>query len=108
MLTREQFVKLAEAVVEHDNYAEDLRKCIIKTAKKHGQDVDFLGLPMQFVTLEDAIVDILGSDFSYWMFDCNQSFEKFNNRITFKDGSHPDVSSFDDLYDFAVEEGSLK
>lgn len=108
MITKEQFVKLAEAIVDHQDYELDLSKSIFETAKKHGQPTDFLGLPMMCERLENAVLSMLGEDFDYWLFECERNFKKFSNNITFKDGSHPRVKNLGDLYDFAVEQGSIE
>lgn len=108
MITKKQFVKLAEAFISQVEYEEEVSKMILETAKKHGKDADFLGLTCDSSWLLDALLDIMGEDFAYYHYDCNKSFEQFNKNITMADGSHPDVHSLEDLYDFAVKEGSIE
>lgn len=108
MITKTQFVKLAEAFMAQVDYEEEVRKMILETAKKHRRDADFLGLTCDSSWLLDALLDVLGDDFCYYYYDCSKSFEQFNKKITMVDGSHPDVHSLEDLYDFAVKEGSLE
>lgn len=108
MITKKQFVKLAEAFISQVEYEEEVSDMIRKMAKKHGKDADFLGLTCDSSWLLDALLDIMGEDFAYYHYDCNKSFEQFNKKITMADGSHPDVHSLEDLYDFAVKEGSLE
>ena len=108
MITNKQFVKLAEAFIAQVEYEEEVSKMILKTAKKHGKQTDFLGLTYDSSGLLDALSDVLGYDFCYYYYDCSKSFEQFNKKITMTDGSHPDIHSLEDLYDFAVKEGSLE
>ena len=108
MITKKQFVKLAEALISQVEYEEELSDTVHAVAKKYRRGTDFLGLPSDSEVLMGAVLNILGDDFSYYHFDCNKSFEQFNEKITMADGSHPDVHSLEDLYDFAVKEGSLE
>lgn len=108
MITKKQFVKLVEAFISQSDYEEEVSKMILETAKKYGKDADFLGLTCDSSWLLDALLDIMGGDFAYYYYDCNKSFEQFNKNVTMADGGHPDVHSLEDLYDFAVKEGSLE
>jgi hypothetical protein len=108
MITKKQFVKLAEAFISQVEYEDELSDTVQAVAKKYRRGIDFLGLPSDSEVLLDAVLNILGDDFSYYHFDCNKSFEQFNKNITMADGSHPNVHSLEDLYDFAVKEGSIE
>ena len=108
MITKEQFKKLAKAYIKQEKYEDEITNAIYQVAKENEQETDFLGLPCRSGYLLEAILDILGDDFCYYHYDCENSFTKFSKNITYKDGSHPNVKTLDDLYDFAVEEGSIK
>ena len=106
-MNKETFVKLAEGYIRQENYEDEFRDLVYSTADKHGQEKDFLGLPLGTSRIMNPVLDILGDDFSYFHYDCRGSFEKFNNNIKLADGSHPNVHSLEDLYDFAKEQGSI-
>lgn len=108
MISKEQFVKLADAYMRQDKYESELESAIFKVARDNEHPVDFLGLPYQSHLVSKAVLDVLGDDFGYYYFYCGGSFKQFNKNIQFKDTSHPDVKNLDDLYDFAVKEGSIK
>lgn len=108
MITQKQFVKLAGAYIQQDKYEFDVLDTIRSVAEKHKQETDFLGLPYRCGFFMEAVLDILGDDFSYYHYECEDDFEEFNSRITLKDGSHPSVHSLEDLYNFGVKEGSIK
>lgn len=108
MISKSDFIKLAEAYRRQEAYTTELLDKIEATAKKYGQATDFVGLPFDNDNLTDAVLDILGDDFSYFNYDCGGDFNAFNKRITMPDGSHPMVECLGDLYDFSVREGSIK
>ena len=108
MITKKQFVKLAEAFMSQVEYEEEVSQMISKMAKKHKRDSVFLGLTCDSSWLLDALLDVLGEDFCYYYYDCRKSFGKFNKNITLADGSHPNIHSLEDLYDFVVKEGSIE
>lgn len=108
MISKTHFVKLAEAYKNQWEYENKVDRYVRKTAKQFGNDADFLGLSTNCTKLMDAVLDVLGVDFAYYCFDCNGDFAKFSRNITFKDGTHPEVRNLEDLYDFAVNEGSIK
>lgn len=107
MIKKEQFVKLAQACLNQDNYEHELRDKIESIAEKYKQDTDFLGLPMLCDELISAVIDVLGEDFSYLLYDCQGDFDEFNKNTTNNDGSHPDIHSLEELYDYVVLEGSV-
>lgn len=108
MISKSSFIKLAKAYRKQEAYTTELLDKIEATAKKYGQATDFVGLPFDNDNLTDAVLDILGDDFSYFNYDCRGDFNAFNKKITMSDGSHPMVECLGDLYDFSVREGSLK
>lgn len=100
-MTKEQWVRLAEAYMAENGYWEDLLDAKKRLAKKHGIDQDFIGLDSGYGPLLDTVASILGDDFCYFYYDCSASYSKFNKGVTLQDGSHPDVYSLEDLYYFA-------
>lgn len=107
-MNKENFVKLAKGYIRQEKYEDEFRDLVLSTAGKYDQEKDFLGLPLGTGAIMNPVLDILGDDFSYFHYDCGDDFEKFSNNIKLADGSHPDVHSLEDLYDFAKEQGSIK
>lgn len=102
-MTKTDWLKIADAYIAEAGYWHELYELKIKTAKKHGLGTDFVGNDYFDGPLTTAIENLLGEDFCYWYYDCGQSFEVFNKRVTFSDGSHPNVHSLEELYEFAQE-----
>ncbi len=100
--TKEVFVLLAEAYKKDMDYLNDLDNTIRNKANEYDIETDFLGLPYFGGHLGHEVLDLLGDDFSYWYYECECDFEKFNKNIEFPDGSHPKVYSLGDLFDFSV------
>lgn len=98
-MNKETFVKLATAYMAQENYEDEYRDTIYKLAEKYHQERDFLGLPFGTNPIMDTVLTLLGEEFSYFCYDCEGSFDEYNKRITYKDGSHPNVHSFEELYD---------
>lgn len=107
-MNKETFIALAKAYMRQERYEDEYFKALKDIAKKHKQEIDFLGLPMGSSLIMRPVADALGDDFSYFWYDCRGSFEKFNKGVVLADGSHPNVKSLEDLYDFAKEQGSIK
>lgn len=107
-MNKETFVKLAEGYLAQEKYEEELQDVIRSSAVSHGQEIDFLGLPVGTNLIMSPVIDVLGEDFSYFCYDCNRDFNKFNKGITLKDGTHPNIRSLSGLYKFAKEQGSIK
>lgn len=95
------FLALAEAYVKDYSYLDELDNMQRELADKYTIEKDFLGLPYFGGNLFTAVSNLLGDDFSYWYYDCEQSFDKFNKNVTFKDGTHPDIHSLSDLWAFS-------
>lgn len=104
MISKEQYVVLAKAFIQQEKYDDELMGTIKLTAKKYGQGSDFLGLCCGDGIIMRAVLDLLGDDFSYYLYECNGNFAKFNEGTCLSDGNHPNVQSLEDLYDFTMEE----
>lgn len=104
MISKEQYVHLAEAYIQQEKYEDELRNTIKLTAKKYGQRGDFLGLCSGDGIIMEAVLDLLGDDFSYYFYECDGDFAKFNDGVCSMEGKHPNVHSLEDLYDFTMEE----
>lgn len=102
-MRKTDWLKLADAYIAEAGYWHDLYELKIKTAKKHGIGTDFVGNDYFDGPLTTATEDLLGDDFCYWCYDCDQSFDAFNKGITLADGTHPNVHSLKELYEFAQE-----
>mgnify|MGYP003308376654 CR=1 FL=1 len=103
-MTKADWLKLADAYIAEAGYWHELHKAKIRIAEAHSIDTDFIGTDYFSGPMLSAVENLLGDDFCYWCYDCDQSFEAFNKRVTFADGSHPNVRSLEELYEFAQEE----
>ena len=103
-LTKEQFVKLGEAYLKDSNYLNKIDSFMFNTAREYGIETDFLGESYsQGSNLFRAVYDILQDKddwFGYFICECEQDWDKFNTNIELKDGTHPNVHSLEELYDF--------
>ena len=61
----------------------------------------FVGFPNASDLIMDVVLDLLGEDFSYYFYDCNQSLDMFNRNTTIADGTHPTVKDFGELWEFS-------
>lgn len=102
------FVTLAEAYIKDYGYLNELDNTTRALADKYNVEKDFLGIPYFGGNLFSVVSDLLGDDFSYWHYDCEQNFEEFNKRITFPDGTHPTVHSLNDLWAFSAVEAEVQ
>lgn len=99
-MTKTEWLKLADAYVKEANYWYSLYSAKMKIAKKCGIGPDFLGTDYFDGPMTSVAEELLGGDFCHWCFDCNQNFKKFNEGVSLEDGSHPNVKSLGDIYDF--------
>lgn len=104
----EIFIALAKAYINDVTYLDELYDMTHNTAQKYNIETDFLGLTYFSGKMGETILDLLGDDFSYWYYECEQSFEEFNKRITFADGTHPTVYSLNDLWAFSAVEAEVQ
>jgi len=103
-MTKSEWLKLTKAYIAEAGYWYELHKTKIRIAKAHSIDTEFIGTDYFSGPMSSAVEGLLGEDFCYWYYDCDQSFEEFNKRVTFADGSHPNVHSLEELYEFAQED----
>lgn len=99
-LDKETYIKLAEAYCKQSEYENKLRECVNDITKKYATSLSFIGLPFNSDLIMWAVSDLLGVNFSYFLYGCNGDFEKFNNNITLSDGSHPNVQDFGNMWEF--------
>ena len=99
-LDKETYIKLAEAYCKQEAYEEEAKKGILEVAEKHNVYLGFICLPTNSDLIMGVVYEILGDNFSYYFYECDKSFEKFNKGVTLKDGSHPNVQSFGDMWEF--------
>lgn len=97
-LNQKDYIKLATEFAKWHNYERDTYDRILATAKEHGAERDFIGLPTGGMPLFSVIEDMLGYEFCYWCYDCNQDFNKYNKNVTYEDGGHPMVECLADLW----------
>ena len=99
-LDKETYIKLAEVYCKQQKYEEEVKESVLELARKHGVYTDFIGLCSNADLVMNVLYKILGDNFNYFFYECDRSFEKFNNNITLADGSHQNVQSFGDLWEF--------
>lgn len=104
-LNKEAFIKLAEAFSKQENYEKDLRSHLNLITKRYKICMGFIDLPNTSELIMDVVLDLLGDDFSYYFYDCNASFDKFNKNILLEGGKHPNVNNFGELWEFSQKYG---
>lgn len=102
-MRKKDWLKLAYAYIYEAGYWSELYKTKIRIAEEYTIDTDFIGNDYFSGPMTSAVESVLGEDFCCWHYDCNKSFEAFNKRVTLADGSHPNVHSLEELYEFAQE-----
>lgn len=99
-LSKEAFIKLAEAYSKQENYEKELSNNLEAINEKYKVYMGFIGFPSASDLIMDVVLDLLGEDFSYYFYDCNESFDKFNKNTTLADGTCPTVKDFGELWEF--------
>lgn len=100
-MTKDEWVKLAEASAREHGWFRELYEAKISIARKHGGETDFIGNDFFCGPLRDVTDKILGEDFCYWLYECDGSFAVFNTSVYLDGNKHPNITSLEDLYDFA-------
>lgn len=104
-LDKKAFIKLAEAYSKQENYEKELSNNLETINEKYKVYMGFVGFPSASDLIMDVVLDLLGEDFSYYFYDCNESFDKFNKNTTLADGTHPNVKDFGELWEFSQKYG---
>ena len=104
-LSKEAFIKLAEAYSKQEKYQNELNSSLKSTTKKYNVYMDFVGLPISSDLIMDVVLDLLGNDFSYYLYDCGEDFNKFNKNTLLEGGKHPNVNDFGELWEFSQKYG---
>lgn len=100
-LGKEAFIKLAEAYSKQEKYENELKSSVHSLAEKYKIYTGFIRLTNTSDLIMDVALDLLGDDFSYYFYDCGESFDKFNKNTTLADETHPNVKDFGDLWEFS-------
>ena len=100
-LSKEAFIKLAEAYSKQENYEKELSNNLETINEKYKVYMGFIGLSNSSDLIMDVVLDLLGEDFSYYFYDYDESFDKFNKNTTLADGTHPNVKDFGELWEFS-------
>lgn len=99
-LNKEDWTKLAEAVHKDHDALQEIYEAKQKINKKYGLDTDFVGMDCDNLKMFDAALSILGEEFDYFLFECGGKWDEYNQRVTYTaDGSHPNIHSYEDLYE---------
>lgn len=104
-LSKEAFIKLAEAYSKQENYEKELSNNLETINEKYKVYMGFIGLSNSSDLIMDVVLDLLGDDFSYYFYDCGESFDKFNKNTTLADETHPNVKDFGGLWEFSRKYG---
>lgn len=104
-LSKEAFIKLAEAYSKQENYEKELSNNLEAINEKYKVYMGFIGLSNSSDLIMDVVLDLLGEDFSYYFYEYDESFDKFNKNTTLADGTHPNVKDFGDLWEFSQKYG---
>lgn len=103
-LNKEAFIKLAEAYSKQEKYENELNSSLEAITNKYDIYMDFVGFPISSISsslIMNVVLDLLGDDFSYYFYDCNESFDKFNKNILLEGEKHPTVKDFGELWEFS-------
>lgn len=100
-LSKEAFIKLAEAYSKQEKYEEELSNNLETVTEKYKVYMGFIGLSSSSELIMDVVLDILGEDFSYYFYDYNEDFNKFNKNTILGSGTHPNVKDFGGLWEFS-------
>nr|DAK63420.1 MAG TPA: hypothetical protein [Caudoviricetes sp.] len=100
-LGKEAFIKLAEAYSKQEKYENELKSSVHSLAEKYKIYAGFIGLTNTSDLIMDVALDLLGDDFSYYFYDCRESFDKFNKNTTLADETHPNVKDFGELWEYS-------
>ena len=106
-LSKEAFIKLAEAYSKQEKYEKELSNNLETVNEKYKVYMGFIGLSNSSDLIMDVVLDLLGEDFSYYFYDCGESFDKFNKNTTLADGTHPNIKDFGGLWEFSQKYGSV-
>ena len=104
-LSKEAFIKLAEAYSNQEKYEKELSNNIEAINEKYKVYMGFIGLSNSSDLIMNVVLGLLGEDFSYYFYEYDESFNKFNKNTTLADGTHPNVKDFGDLWEFSQEYG---
>lgn len=104
-LSKEAFIKLAEAYSRQENYEKELSNNLETINEKYKVCMGFIGLSNSSELIMDVVLDLLGDDFIYYFYDCDESFAKFNKNILLEGGKHPNVNNFGELWEFNKKYG---
>lgn len=102
-LSKEAFIKLAEAYSKQEKYEKELSNNLETINEKYKVYMGFVGFPSASDLIMDVALDLLGDDFSYYFYDCNEDFNKFNKNTILGGETHPNVKDFGGLWEFNQE-----
>lgn len=109
-MNKDSWLALAEAYCKDQKYYNMADAAVRNVREKMKEEDEYTDFdyqspfsPYQAELLINGVLKVLGDDFSYWFYDCNRDFDKFNEGITLADESHPSVHSLSDLFEFAKD-----
>ena len=102
-MDKETFVTLGTAVADEVIYRDKMHNAVLDTARANNRSTDFIGVSYDSELLLDTILELLGEDYLFWLFDCEQDWDKFCSRTEIN-GKHPDIHSLEELYELYKQE----
>ena len=106
-MDKQTFITLATGYIQQTKLEDDLLNSFKGVARAYELDTDFVGLPIFYGPAQQAISDAIHEidefdTFSYFVYDCDADFDKFNRGITIDEDNHPSIKTLGGLYDYIV------
>jgi hypothetical protein len=99
-LSKEDFIKLAEAYSEQERYEEEVKDSLYYATRKYNVCIGSMDFPISSDLIMKAVLELLGEDFSYYFYDCNEDFNEFNKNVLLESGTHPNVKDLGGLWEY--------
>lgn len=100
-LPKKAWLRLARLALEEEEYANELDNAIKKICLKHKHSTDFIGTPYDSLKTIVVLVDLLGSEFEYLIYECKGNLETYNANVQVNSTS-PNIQSLEEFYDKMV------
>ena len=107
MIDKETWVKLAEAQIADRRYAEDLYDAKRRLAKHYNIEADFIGLDIFSGRANEAVDELLGEEFEYFMYECGGDWEEYNARCSSCAEEWKYVDTLEELYNISMGEDNV-
>ena len=110
------FEILATGYMKQERYHRELYDQVVKVAKKHKVQTDFIGLPDEDDLALNAIADAIrtfdtNETFEYFYYDCKADYDKFNQAISWESNGktyRPDCYDLETLWEYIMYENNKR